>query len=198
MARAANGQLPCCSVGLLGKAIRSQHPTTGQGFSCSYIAGCLLPKSSLPPSTLSGTCQMRCWEDPPFTKNMWKTLLCCILLWLPRYLSSKMNFSLQNLPSPQDRRPDSCLLPSAVCPSSAPWVLVLLITRLWQRLTFQRSLVMQNPSRNTSPEVAVSSPVSIWKVVVFPAPLNPSSPKQSPRWIAMEMFLTARMTGHLK
>lgn len=53
-------------------------------------------------------------------------------------------------------------------------------------------------SINTSPEVAVSSPVKILKVVVFPAPFNPSNPKHSSFWIATEIFLTANMAGHAK
>lgn len=46
--------------------------------------------------------------------------MCYILLELPRYLSSKMHFSLQNLPSPQYQCPDSCLLPSAIIGALSP------------------------------------------------------------------------------
>lgn len=51
---------------------------------------------------------------------------------------------------------------------------------------------------NTSPEVAISSPVRILKVVVFPAPFNPSNPKHSSFWMVREIFLTARVGGILK
>ena len=37
-----------------------------------------------------------------------------------------------------------------------------------------------NPSRYASPEVIISSPVSILKVLVLPAPFTPSKPKHSP------------------
>lgn len=53
-------------------------------------------------------------------------------------------------------------------------------------------------SMNTSPEVAVSSPVNISKVVVFPAPFNPSNPKHSFFWIPREIFLTAKTAGYVK
>lgn len=58
--------------------------------------------------------------------------------------------------------------------------------------------MMLMPSTNTSPVVGVLSPVKIWKVVVLPAPLNPSNPKHSLSWTAREIFLTARVSGHLK
>ena len=57
---------------------------------------------------------------------------------------------------------------------------------------------MLRRSTNTSPEEATSSPVKIWKVVVFPAPFNPSNPKHSCFWIATEIFLTAKTTGVAK
>lgn len=65
-------------------------------------------------------------------------------------------------------------------------------------LTFRIFLLMLTPSINTSPEVALSSPVKISKVVVFPAPLNPSKPKHSLFWIATEIFLTAKTDVILK
>lgn len=57
---------------------------------------------------------------------------------------------------------------------------------------------MLMPSMNTSPVVGVLSPTKIWKVVVLPAPLNPSNPKHSLSWTAKEMFFTARISGCLK
>lgn len=54
------------------------------------------------------------------------------------------------------------------------------------------------PSINATPEVIVSIPVSILKVVVFPAPFNPSNPKHSDFLTTREIFLTASTTGHLK
>lgn len=57
---------------------------------------------------------------------------------------------------------------------------------------------MLRRSTNTSPEEATSSPVKISKVVVFPAPFNPSNPKHSCFWIATEIFLTAKTTGFEK
>lgn len=54
---------------------------------------------------------------------------------------------------------------------------------------------MLRRSTNTSPEEATSSPVKISKVVVFPAPFNPSNPKHSCFWIVTEIFLTAKTIG---
>ena len=43
----------------------------------------------------------------------------------------------------------------------------------------------------TVPSKSVISPVKILKVVVFPAPFTPSSPKHSPRAISILILLTA-------
>lgn len=66
------------------------------------------------------------------------------------------------------------------------------------RNTFRIFSVMLLSLINTTPEVKVSSPVSILNIVVFPAPFNPSNPKHSYFWTKRETFLTAITTGHLK
>lgn len=52
---------------------------------------------------------------------------------------------------------------------------------------------MLYPSMKASPDVTVSSPVSILKVVVFPAPLKPKRPKHSPFPTARDSLSTARI-----
>ena len=43
-----------------------------------------------------------------------------------------------------------------------------------------------------SPDVGLTSPVSILNIVVLPAPLTPSRPKHSPLWTPTEILSTAR------
>lgn len=59
-------------------------------------------------------------------------------------------------------------------------------------LTFLMSLKMLYPSIKASPEVTLSSPVSILNVVVLPAPLKPRRPKHSPFDTARDSRSTAR------
>lgn len=59
-------------------------------------------------------------------------------------------------------------------------------------LTFLMSLKMLYPSIKASPEVTLSSPVSILNVVVLPAPLKPRRPKHSPFPTARDSRSTAR------
>lgn len=59
------------------------------------------------------------------------------------------------------------------------------------------SLKMLYPSMKASPEVTLSSPVSILKVVVFPAPLKPRRPKHSPFPTARDSRSTARRVSPL-
>lgn len=59
-------------------------------------------------------------------------------------------------------------------------------------LTFLMSLKMLYPSIKASPEVTLSSPVSILNVVVLPAPLKPRRPKHSPLDTARDSRSTAR------
>ena len=48
------------------------------------------------------------------------------------------------------------------------------------------------PKYEISPEVGVSTPKSIWIIVVFPAPFGPSKPKISPSAIEKETSFVAR------
>jgi len=64
-------------------------------------------------------------------------------------------------------------------------------------LTFLMSLKMLYPSMKASPDVTLSSPVSILNVVVFPAPLKPRRPKHSPFPTARDSLSTARRLSPL-
>lgn len=81
-------------------------------------------------------------------------------------------------------QPDAGLF---VTPSSAPAALgtfLMLARMLW-------------PSTKASPDVMLSSPVSILKVVVLPAPLKPRRPKHSPLLTAKEILSTASRDSRL-
>ncbi|MNR49619.1 hypothetical protein D3C85_1690210 [compost metagenome] len=53
--------------------------------------------------------------------------------------------------------------------------------------TFTRDL----PSTRISPELGVSKPASIDRVVLLPEPLEPRKVRNSPSWISREMLSTA-------
>ena len=57
------------------------------------------------------------------------------------------------------------------------------------------SWAMSRPSMYASPDVALRNPMSMLIVVVFPAPLGPSSPKTSPLSTARLRFRTATFSG---
>lgn len=63
--------------------------------------------------------------------------------------------------------------------------------------TFLMLARMLWPSTKASPDVMLSSPVSILKVVVLPAPLKPRRPKHSPLLTAKEILSTASRDSRL-
>ena len=63
--------------------------------------------------------------------------------------------------------------------------------------TFFKDILMSYPAMMEVPDVIRISPVSMLKVVVFPAPLTPSKPKHSPLGMPRLIPETAFLAGRI-